>query len=136
MDAKSQEIRWRVNGFRRRRKSKTIGGGIPPTGFNLILGNSRTAESATGTTGWYLPNFWDWLMIERKRSLSPLKDSPKSIASGPRSPVHSVFSRETKDSDEASPVSATVFSAWIMLMIDPMDREGTITYPRKGRKSN
>lgn len=46
--------------------------------------------------------------IERKRSLSPLKDSPRSVASGPRSPAHSILSRETKDSDEASPITSTV----------------------------
>lgn len=106
------------------------------TGFNLIVGNPCTAESATGTTGWYSPNFEESLTIERKRSLSPLKDSPRSIASEPKSPAHSVFSREAKDSNEASPVSATVFPALIKLMVDSVDREGTIAYPRKGRKSH
>jgi hypothetical protein len=48
----------------------------------------------------------DW--VERKRSLSPLKDSPRSITSAPKSPAHSIFSKETKETDETSPVSATV----------------------------
>ena len=46
--------------------------------------------------------------VERKRSVSPLKDSPRSITSAPKSPAHSIFSKETKDTDETSPVSATV----------------------------
>ena len=71
-------------------------------------------------------------MIERKRSLSPLKDSPRSITSESRSPVHSVFSRETKDSNEASPVSATVLLSLIKLMVVSVDGEGTISYPWKG----
>ena len=138
MDAKSQEIRWRINGFRRRRKrTKRLEDVLlNETGFNLIVGNSCTTESATGTTRWYLPNFGNWLTIERKRSLSPLKDSPKSLASGPRSPAHSAFSRETKDSNETTPISTAVFPTMIKLMADSVDREGTIAYPRKRRKSN
>jgi len=45
---------------------------------------------------------------ERKRSLSPLKDSPRSITSGPKSPTHSIFSKETKDSDDSPSTTATV----------------------------
>jgi len=45
-------------------------------------------------------------LAERKRSLSPLKDSPRSIASGPRSPAH--FLKDSKDDDEPSPAAAIV----------------------------
>jgi hypothetical protein len=59
----------------------------------------------------YLCLLYSFDAIERKRSLSPLKDSPRSITSGPKSPTHSVFSKETRDSDDSPTTAATTVSA-------------------------
>ena len=71
-------------------------------------------------------------MIERKRSLSPLKDSPRSITSGPKSPAQSIFSKETRDSDH-SPTTTAVNAIMDYVDLDSMDGAGTVASSERKR---